>query len=127
MVNPSTDDKVRELRVDKIRQIHKGFVNALKKATHAGFEEGEIHVFNSYLFHQFLSPRINCRKDTYGGVLENRGSFLVGNGGGYSKRTALRRTDPCPLELTKHISGRYRDEEVVQVYKALRCLGSSQF
>jgi 2,4-dienoyl-CoA reductase-like NADH-dependent reductase (Old Yellow Enzyme family) len=41
-------------------------------AIEAGFDAVEIHLGHNYLASSFLSPRINHRKDEYGGSLENR-------------------------------------------------------
>ncbi|WP_028628565.1 NADH:flavin oxidoreductase [Metapseudomonas resinovorans] len=38
----------------------------------AGFDAIEIHMGHGYLLSQFISPALNKRRDSYGGVLENR-------------------------------------------------------
>jgi 2,4-dienoyl-CoA reductase-like NADH-dependent reductase (Old Yellow Enzyme family) len=51
------------------------FAEAARGAGEAGFDAVEIHMGHGYLLSQFLSPRINKRKDAYGGPIENRVRF----------------------------------------------------
>ncbi|MGP4022388.1 NADH:flavin oxidoreductase [Actinomadura sp. 3N407] len=55
--------------LDRIVEAHG---RAGKKAIEAGFDAVEIHMGHNYLTSSFLSPKINHRKDEYGGSLENR-------------------------------------------------------
>jgi 2,4-dienoyl-CoA reductase-like NADH-dependent reductase (Old Yellow Enzyme family) len=43
----------------------------------AGFDGVEIHGANGYLFEQFINPRVNDRKDHYGGSIQNRIRLLL--------------------------------------------------
>lgn len=65
----------REMTKDDIEKAIDDFVAAAKRALDAGFEVIEIHCAHGYLFHEFLSPLSNKRKDEYGGSLENRMRF----------------------------------------------------
>lgn len=62
----------RELALTELDGIVKDFVDAARRALHAGFKVVEIHMAHGYLLHQFLSPLSNHRTDAYGGSLENR-------------------------------------------------------
>ena len=48
---------------------------AAERAIEAGFDAVEVHLGHSYLASAFLSPKINHRKDEYGGTLANRARF----------------------------------------------------
>jgi 2,4-dienoyl-CoA reductase-like NADH-dependent reductase (Old Yellow Enzyme family) len=43
----------------------------------AGFDAIEVHIGHGYLLSAFLSPRLNKRRDEYGGSLENRARFAL--------------------------------------------------
>ncbi|TYB45330.1 NADH:flavin oxidoreductase [Actinomadura chibensis] len=55
-----------------IERVVQGHAHAGRMAIEAGFDAVEIHLGHNYLASSFLSPRINRRKDEYGGSLENR-------------------------------------------------------
>ncbi|MBW1771946.1 MAG: NADH:flavin oxidoreductase, partial [Deltaproteobacteria bacterium] len=65
----------KEMTRDEIQKIVKAFAEGAKRVKEAGFDGVEIHGGTGYLIVQFLSPRTNHRKDTYGGTLENRMRF----------------------------------------------------
>ena len=48
------------------------------RAIEAGFDAVEVHLGHSYLASAFLSPKINHRKDEYGGTLANRAKVARG-------------------------------------------------
>ena len=66
-----------ELSESQIQEITEAFVAAAKRALEANFRVLEIHSAHGYLFHEFLSPLSNLRKDNYGGSFENRIRFLM--------------------------------------------------
>ena len=49
--------------------------DAARMAVQAGFDAVEIHLGHNYLASSFLSPRLNRRRDEYGGSLDNRARF----------------------------------------------------
>ncbi|PIA68387.1 NADH:flavin oxidoreductase/NADH oxidase family protein [Pseudomonas sediminis] len=61
----------------QIEQIIQRYVTAAVLAERAGFTGVQIHAAHGYLFSQFLSPLSNCRRDGWGGSLENRARILL--------------------------------------------------
>jgi 2,4-dienoyl-CoA reductase-like NADH-dependent reductase (Old Yellow Enzyme family) len=68
----------RRAKVADIDRITRAHADAATRAVEAGFDAVEVHLGHSYLASAFLSPRINHRRDTYGGSLLNRAK--VGRG-----------------------------------------------
>jgi 2,4-dienoyl-CoA reductase-like NADH-dependent reductase (Old Yellow Enzyme family) len=64
--------KARPADLDRIVRAHAA---ASVRAIDAGFDAVEVHLGHSYLASAFLSPKINHRKDEYGGSLVNRAKF----------------------------------------------------
>lgn len=65
----------KEMTRDEINRIVKAFAEGARCVKEAGFDGVEIHGGTGYLIVQFLSPRTNHRRDSYGGTLENRMRF----------------------------------------------------
>jgi len=74
-VDPLEED-VHELTPEEINGVVQLFGQGARRAQMAGFDIIEIQSGHGYLVHQFLSPRLNKRRDQYGGSLENRAEFL---------------------------------------------------
>ncbi len=66
---------VHALSIDEIKEIHRAYARAAKRAVVAGFEWLELHFAHGYLGASFFSPLANTRTDQYGGSLENRLRF----------------------------------------------------
>jgi 2,4-dienoyl-CoA reductase-like NADH-dependent reductase (Old Yellow Enzyme family) len=66
---------VQELSRPEIKELHKAYAAAAKRALAAGFEWLELHFAHGYLGASFFSPLANQRDDEYGGSLENRLRF----------------------------------------------------
>lgn len=60
---------------DDLGSMVEHYVNAARRAHHAGFDLIELHCAHGYLLNTFLSPLSNERTDEYGGSLENRMRF----------------------------------------------------
>lgn len=61
-----------EADLDRIVEAH---AEAARYAIEAGFDAIEVHLGHNYLASAFLSPRLNRRKDRYGGTLAGRATF----------------------------------------------------
>ncbi|MEV0974329.1 NADH:flavin oxidoreductase [Microtetraspora glauca] len=57
---------------DDLTRIVAAHAHAATMAIEAGFDAVEIHLGHNYLASSFLSPKVNHRKDEYGGSLANR-------------------------------------------------------
>jgi 2,4-dienoyl-CoA reductase-like NADH-dependent reductase (Old Yellow Enzyme family) len=73
----SADLTPHALSVEEISLLAGKFRSAAKRALAAGFQLLEIHGAHGYLFHSFLSPLTNQRKDGYGGDFNGRARFLL--------------------------------------------------
>tara|TARA_Y100001970_G_scaffold9416_1_gene10994 strand:+ start:501 stop:1736 length:1236 start_codon:yes stop_codon:yes gene_type:complete len=56
----------------QIQRVITSFVSAAELAATSGFNCVELHFGHGYLISNFLSPKLNKRKDNWGGSLENR-------------------------------------------------------
>ncbi|MFZ5572737.1 MAG: NADH:flavin oxidoreductase [Thermodesulfobacteriota bacterium] len=77
MVHFIWGDVPRELTIPEIKELEDRMANQARAAFDLEFDAVEIHSPHGYLIHQFLSPKMNKRKDEYGGSLENRARFLI--------------------------------------------------
>ncbi len=66
---------VHDMTVEEIKDIHRAYARAARRALDAGFEWLEMHFAHGYLGASFFSPLANQRTDSYGGSLENRLRF----------------------------------------------------
>jgi len=60
---------------DDVRRVVDAHGRAAGFARDVGFDAVEVHLGHTYLAGSFLSPRINRRRDGYGGSLANRADF----------------------------------------------------
>ena len=58
-----------------LARITRDFASAARVVVAGGLDAIEIHLGHGYLLSEFLSPRINRRRDGFGGSLENRARF----------------------------------------------------
>ena len=65
----------RSMTEHDMQGMARNFAASASFAQSVGFDAVEIHMGHGYLLSQFLSPRINRRKDAYGGSVSNRMRF----------------------------------------------------
>jgi len=58
-----------------IARVTSDYEKGAEVAVQAGFDSLEIHLGHNYLLSAFLSPKLNKRKDGWGGSIENRARF----------------------------------------------------
>lgn len=74
---PDFRKKARVMDDEDIETVIDAFGQAARRVQESGFDGVQIHAAHGYLITQFLAPRLNLRKDKWGGSLENRMRFLI--------------------------------------------------
>lgn len=67
----------KQMTKEDIQSAIQLFVDAAKRVNKAGFDIIELQFGHGYLVSQFISPKVNSRKDEYGGSFENRIKFSL--------------------------------------------------
>src|SRR5580700_11339844 len=67
--------RLRAIDAAGIARVTEDYRAAARRAVDAGFDSIEVHVGHNYLLSAFLSPKLNKRKDQFGGSVENRARF----------------------------------------------------
>jgi NADPH2 dehydrogenase len=112
-----------EMTESDMARVRDAFVNSIKRALRIGFDAIELHMAHGYLFHSFMSPISNQRKDAYGGAMENRLKFPL------EVARAARAAVPKNIPLGARITGSdWRDggltpDDAVTIAKALKGAG----
>lgn len=75
--HPVTGRVPRVLSLEEIQKLEEDFGRSVLRAKEAGFDAVMIHGGQGYLISEFLSPRINRRKDGYGGGIQGRARLAV--------------------------------------------------
>lgn len=73
--SPVHQEVPKAMDVADIREVVEWWGRAAELTRAGGFDGCEIHMANTYLLHQFLSPLYNKRIDEYGGTFDNRVRF----------------------------------------------------
>jgi len=114
----------RKAKVADIVRITEAHAVAATRAIEAGFDAVEVHLGHSYLASAFLSPKINHRKDEYGGSLANRAK--VGRGILRAVRDAVgsRIAILTKLNMSDGVRGGITLEEAIQTAKWIESDGT---
>jgi 2,4-dienoyl-CoA reductase-like NADH-dependent reductase (Old Yellow Enzyme family) len=75
MFSPLSMRRTREASTEALDRIRDAYAAGARKAVDAGFDALEVHLGHNYLLSAFLSPKLNRRKDRYGGDLEHRARY----------------------------------------------------
>lgn len=66
-----------EMTEAEIRLVIQKFIDAAVRADKAGFDGVQIHAAHFFFLSRFISPAVNHRQDSFGGVTENRCRILL--------------------------------------------------
>jgi 2,4-dienoyl-CoA reductase-like NADH-dependent reductase (Old Yellow Enzyme family) len=75
MFSPLSLQFTKRATGDDLVRVVRAHAEAARTAIDVGFDAVEIHLGHNYLASSFLSPKLNRRRDQYGGTLENRARF----------------------------------------------------
>lgn len=93
-------------------------------AIEAGFDAVEIHFGHNYLVSSFLSPRLNRRRDSYGGSLENRARLARNVARAVREAAGGRIAITAKLNMDDGVRGGFGLDEAVTVAQWLERDGS---
>ena len=110
--------------VDDLDRVVRAHADAARLAIEAGFDAVEIHLGHNYLASAFLSPRLNRRRDAYGGSLENRARFPLAIVRSVRDAVGGRLAVVAKLNLDDGVRGGLRLDEAVQVARWLDADGA---
>jgi 2,4-dienoyl-CoA reductase-like NADH-dependent reductase (Old Yellow Enzyme family) len=124
MFSPLSLQFTRPARVDDLDRIVRAHADAARMALEVGFDAVEIHLGHNYLASSFLSPRLNRRRDRYGGSLENRARFARAIGRAVRAAVGDRIAILAKLNLDDGVRRGLHLHESIQVAKWLEEDGS---
>jgi 2,4-dienoyl-CoA reductase-like NADH-dependent reductase (Old Yellow Enzyme family) len=109
---------------DDLARVVRAHAAAARMAVDSGFDAVEIHLGHNYLASAFLSPRLNRRRDEYGGSLENRARFPRAIARAVRDAVGGRIAVLAKLNLDDGVRGGLRVPEAIQVARWLEADGS---
>ncbi|MYS84218.1 NADH:flavin oxidoreductase [Embleya scabrispora] len=124
MFNPlsmRTTHAATEADIDRITRAH---ADAALLAIESGFDAVEIHLGHNYFASAFLSPKLNHRKDAYGGSLANRAKVARGVCRAVRDAVGDRIAVIAKLNMEDGVPGGIRLEESIRTARRLEEDGS---
>ena len=114
---------LHEAQEDDLRRVIQGFGDAASIAIDAGFDAIELHFGHGYLVSAFLSPRLNRRRDGWGGTVRERARLAREIAAVVRQRVSRRVAVTAKLNMTDGIEGGLSLEESVEVARLLEADG----
>jgi 2,4-dienoyl-CoA reductase-like NADH-dependent reductase (Old Yellow Enzyme family) len=122
--SPLAMRRTRAVTPDEIARITADFARAAALIADAGFDAVEIHLGHGYLPSEFLSPRLNRRRDDWGGSLENRARFPRAIAAAVREAVGDRLAVLAKLNMADGVRGGLWLDESVEVARMLESDGS---
>jgi len=122
--SPLAMRRTRAVTPDEIARITADFARAATLLADAGFDAVEIHLGHGYLPSEFLSPRLNRRRDDWGGSLANRARFPRAIAAAVREAVGDRLAVLAKLNMADGVRGGLWLDESVDVARMLESDGS---
>ncbi|MFD4250259.1 NADH:flavin oxidoreductase [Amycolatopsis thermoflava] len=122
--NPLGMRMTRAATVDDLARVVRAHASAARFAAEAGFDAVEIHFGHNYLVSSFLSPRLNRRRDSYGGSLANRARLALEVARAVRDEVGSRIAVTAKLNMDDGVPGGFWLDESVQVARWLEADGT---
>ncbi|MEV4250663.1 NADH:flavin oxidoreductase [Streptosporangium canum] len=122
--NPQALEMTRRATVADIERVTAAHATAAKLAIEAGFDAVEIHLGHNYFASSFLSPKLNKRRDGYGGALANRAKVALGAARAVRDAVGDRIAILAKLNMDDGVPGGFWLDESLQVAQWLERDGS---
>ncbi|QFU89452.1 NADH:flavin oxidoreductase [Amycolatopsis sp. YIM 10] len=122
--NPLGMRMTRSATVDDLSRVVRAHASAALFAVEAGFDAVEIHFGHNYLVSAFLSPRLNHRRDGYGGSLENRARLALEIARAVRDAVGDRIAVTAKLNMDDGVPGGFWLDESVRVARWLEADGT---
>ncbi|MGW2150646.1 NADH:flavin oxidoreductase [Nonomuraea bangladeshensis] len=122
--SPQAMAVTRRAGVADIERITAAHATAAKLAVEAGFDAVEIHLGHNYFASSFLSPKVNKRRDGYGGSLANRAKVALGAARAVRDAVGDRIAILAKLNMDDGVPGGFWLDESLQVAQWLERDGS---
>jgi 2,4-dienoyl-CoA reductase-like NADH-dependent reductase (Old Yellow Enzyme family) len=108
----------------EILSIVADFAHAAGLAVEAGFDAVELHFGHGYLVSAFLSPRLNRRRDRWGGRVENRARFARQIAVAVREKVGDRAAVIAKLNMSDGVRGGLAPDESIEVARLLEADGA---
>ncbi|QKG19984.1 NADH:flavin oxidoreductase [Actinomadura verrucosospora] len=122
--SPMSMQRIRSATAADIDRIATAHGEAAKLAIEAGFDAVEIHLGHNYFASSFLSPKINKRRDGFGGSLANRAKVALGAARAVRDAVGDRIAILAKLNMDDGVPGGFWLDESLQVARWLERDGS---
>jgi 2,4-dienoyl-CoA reductase-like NADH-dependent reductase (Old Yellow Enzyme family) len=116
--------RIHAASASDIARITQAHADAAGFAIEGGFDAVEIHFGHNYFASSFLSPKLNKRKDDYGGSLENRARIVRETARAVREAVGDRIAILAKLNMDDGVPGGFWLDESIQVAKWLEADGS---
>ncbi|TJZ75972.1 NADH:flavin oxidoreductase [Rhodococcus oryzae] len=121
--NPMSMRMIRSASKDDIARITEAHGTAAQLAVDGGFDAVEIHFGHNYFASSFLSPKLNRRKDSYGGSLANRARVVLETARTVRAAVGDRVAILAKLNMDDGVPGGFWVDEAIQVAQWLEADG----
>ncbi|MCC6337033.1 MAG: NADH:flavin oxidoreductase [Myxococcales bacterium] len=123
-LSPLTFRFIQPCTREDIARVTRAYAEAASLAVEAGFDAVELHFGHTYLLCAFLSPKMNKRKDGWGGSLDNRARFARDVARTVRERVGHRVAVLAKVELDEGVTGGITLDEAIPFAQRLEADGT---